>query len=154
MIHRRPGSIPSAPYTFVATYEFIDQEAADLAANAPLGERAMAWQEQDADGNRQGLTIAEFGELGGPGFGGCPAGPADQAAPAGTAAPSGRADSPNRARERVVERATWTTRPCSATIGTAKRATHDGSTPASRATSLMERPARRRAWTSRTLSAL
>jgi hypothetical protein len=74
------------PDTFVATYEFIDPAAADLAANAELGERAMAWQEQDADGNRQGLTIAEFGELGGPGFGGCPAGPNDQAAPAGTAA--------------------------------------------------------------------
>jgi Fibronectin type III domain len=72
--------------TFVATYQFDTQAAADAAANAPLGERAMTWQEQDADGNRQGLTIAEFGELGGPGFGGCPAGPADQAAPAGTAA--------------------------------------------------------------------
>ena len=40
----------------------------------------MAWQEQDADGNRQGITIAEFGGLGGPGFGSCPS-PADQAAP-------------------------------------------------------------------------
>src|SRR6185436_8435894 len=49
-----------------------------------LGERAMSWQEEDADGNRQGLTIAEFGEGGGPGMGGCPAGPADQASPAGT----------------------------------------------------------------------
>jgi hypothetical protein len=74
------------PDTFVATYEFDDQASADAAANAPLGERAMTWQEEDADGNRQGLTIAEFGELGGPGFGGCPAGPGDQAAPAGTAA--------------------------------------------------------------------
>jgi hypothetical protein len=44
----------------------------------------MSWQEEDADGNRQGLTIAEFGEGGGPGMGGCPAGPADQASPAGT----------------------------------------------------------------------
>ena len=41
----------------------------------------MAWQEEDADGNRQGLTIAEFGEAGGPGMGGCPAGPADAGAP-------------------------------------------------------------------------
>ncbi len=39
----------------------------------------MAWQEEDADANRQGLTIAEYGELGGPGMGGCPAGPADVA---------------------------------------------------------------------------
>ena len=41
----------------------------------------MAWQEEDGDGNRQGLTIAEFGEPGGPGMGGCPAGPGDAGAP-------------------------------------------------------------------------
>jgi Fibronectin type III domain len=41
----------------------------------------MAWQEEDADANRQGLTIAEYKELGGPGMGGCPAGPGDVAAP-------------------------------------------------------------------------
>ena len=41
----------------------------------------MSWELQDADGNRQGLTIAELGELGGPGMGGCPAGPADAVAP-------------------------------------------------------------------------
>jgi hypothetical protein len=78
--------------TFLATYVFenadpaIAQDAATAAANSDLGERAMAWQVQDNAGNRQGITIAEFGELGGPGFGGCPAGPADQAAPAGTGA--------------------------------------------------------------------
>jgi hypothetical protein len=60
--------------TFTATYIFDEPAAAELAANAG-GARAMAWQEQDADGNRQGLTIAEFGELGGPGMGGCPNGP-------------------------------------------------------------------------------
>ena len=73
------------PGHFVATYQFDTQEAADTTAASGLGERAMNWQIQDADGNRQGLTIAEFGELGGPGFGGCPAGPADQSAPAGSA---------------------------------------------------------------------
>ena len=73
------------PGHFVATYQFDTQAAADTTAAADLGERAMNWQVQDADGNRQGLTIAEFGEVGGPGFGGCPAGPADQSAPAGTA---------------------------------------------------------------------
>src|SRR4051812_42061333 len=52
--------------TFVATYEFTDLDAATEAAHSDLGERAMAWQEQDADANRQGLTIAEFGEAGGP----------------------------------------------------------------------------------------
>jgi Fibronectin type III domain len=74
-----------SPGHFVATYEFDTLEAADTTAAADLGERAMNWQVQDPDGNRQGLTIAEFGEVGGPGFGGCPAGPADQSAPAGTA---------------------------------------------------------------------
>jgi hypothetical protein len=70
---------------FKATYVFDTQQAADVAAAADLGERAMNWEVQDADGNRQGLTIAEFGEAGGPGMGGCPAGPADQTAPAGSA---------------------------------------------------------------------
>lgn len=74
----------TANRTFVATYVFDEQAAADTAAAADLGERAMSWQVEDADGNRQGLTIAEFGEPGGPGFGGCPAGPADQGAPAGS----------------------------------------------------------------------
>ncbi|WP_248762367.1 fibronectin type III domain-containing protein [Pseudarthrobacter sp. SSS035] len=62
------------PNTFTATYVFDETAAAELAANAG-GARAMAWQEQDVDGNRQGLTIAEYGELGGPGMGGCPNGP-------------------------------------------------------------------------------
>ena len=35
----------------------------------------MAWEAEDADANRQGLTIAEYGEPGGPGMGGCPNGP-------------------------------------------------------------------------------
>ncbi len=67
--------------TFTATYVFQDPANATLAANAPLGERAMSWQEEDADGNRQGLTIAEYGEAGGPGMGGCPAGPGDLGTP-------------------------------------------------------------------------
>ncbi len=70
---------------FVATYVFDDPATAEIAAAADLGERAMNWQVQDPDGNRQGLTIAEFGEAGGPGMGGCPQGPGNQAAPAGTA---------------------------------------------------------------------
>ncbi len=60
--------------TFTATYVFDELASAELAADAG-GARSMAWQEQDADGNRQGLTIAEFGEPGGPGMGGCPNGP-------------------------------------------------------------------------------
>jgi hypothetical protein len=70
--------------TFTATYQFDDPAVADIASKATLGERAMSWQIEDPDGNRQGLTIAEFGEAGGPGMGGCPAGPADQASPAGS----------------------------------------------------------------------
>jgi hypothetical protein len=66
--------------SFTATYVFDDPAVARIAAAAG-GERAMAWQLEDADANRQGLTIAEHGELGGPGMGGCPAGPGDQAAP-------------------------------------------------------------------------
>ena len=60
--------------TFTATYVF---ETADVAAiaDAAGGERAMTWELTDADANRQGLTIAEFGEPGGPGMGGCPNGP-------------------------------------------------------------------------------
>ena len=46
--------------------------------------RAMSWQNLDANANRQGVTIAEFGELGGPGFGGCPA----AAAQTGPASPT------------------------------------------------------------------
>jgi hypothetical protein len=67
--------------TFLATYTFVDPATAAIAASADLGERSMAWQVEDADANRQGLTIAEYGEAGGPGMGGCPAGPGDQAAP-------------------------------------------------------------------------
>ena len=34
--------------------------------------RAMAWLNTNANGDRFGLTISEFGEVGGPGMGGCP----------------------------------------------------------------------------------
>ena len=81
-----PGPLATAPLggyasgltvtgsTFTATYEFDDAAIAAQVANGG-GERLMPWQVQDADANRQGLTIAEFGELGGPGMGGCPNGP-------------------------------------------------------------------------------
>lgn len=69
--------------TYTATYDFGAEgaEVAKLAATGG-GERIMSWQVEDGDGNRQGLTIAESGEPGGPGMGGCPAGPTDQGAPA------------------------------------------------------------------------
>lgn len=70
---------------FTATYWFPEGEdspgqIATLAKNG--GARIMAWQEEDLDANRQGLTISEFGEPGGPGFGGCPNGPAQSGPPA------------------------------------------------------------------------
>jgi hypothetical protein len=75
------SSLEFAGNTFTATYVFDSADVAAIAARSG-GERAMTWEVEDGDGNRQGLTIAEHGELGGPGMGGCPAGPADQAPPA------------------------------------------------------------------------
>jgi hypothetical protein len=98
-----PGPLAAAPKggyrsslefsgnTFTATYVFDDPKAAEITAKTGV-ERMMSWQVEDAAANRQGLTISEFGELGGPGFGGCPAGPADQPAPAGSFATVRSAD--------------------------------------------------------------
>jgi len=70
--------------SFVATYIFDDLESATIAANAGLGERAMAWEFTDPAANRQGMTIAENGEPGGPGMGGCPNGPLQSGPPGPT----------------------------------------------------------------------
>jgi hypothetical protein len=70
-----------ADHTFTATYLFDDPAVAKIAANAGLGERLMSWELTDADANRQGMTIAEFGEPGGPGLGGCPNGPLQSGPP-------------------------------------------------------------------------
>jgi len=74
-------AVDQATGTFTATYVFDDPAVAQIAASGG-GERAMAWQEEDAEANRQGLTISEYKEVGGPGMGGCPAGPGDSSAPA------------------------------------------------------------------------
>ncbi|HEY0345054.1 MAG TPA: fibronectin type III domain-containing protein [Solirubrobacteraceae bacterium] len=75
----------AATNSFTATYIFNDPAVAQVVASGG-GERLLTWQETDAAGNRQGVTIAELGEPGGPGMGGCPASPGDQAAPSpGTA---------------------------------------------------------------------
>ncbi len=68
--------------TFLATYIFQNAATAAIVANASLGERMMSWEVVDGAGNRQGITIGEFGEAGGPGVGGCPNGPL-QSGPAG-----------------------------------------------------------------------
>lgn len=60
--------------TVTATYVFNDAALARTAATGG-GARLMSWQVTDAAANRQGLTISEFGEPGGPGMGGCPNGP-------------------------------------------------------------------------------
>ncbi len=70
--------------TFLATYNFVNESDATIAANAGLGERAMAWELTDPAGNRQGMTIAENGEPGGPGMGGCPNGPLQSGPPGPT----------------------------------------------------------------------
>ncbi len=99
----RPGPYTStltAPTstTFRATYHFVTDgdttaaeatEMRDLAAEGQM--RALSWQVTDGAGNRQGLTISEFGEQGGPGMGGCPLGPSAAApnAPTGVTATAG-----------------------------------------------------------------
>lgn len=77
------SDLVAADGTFRATYVF-DSAATASTADVAEFERAMSWQVEDAAGNRQGLTIAELGEQGGPGMGGCPAGPGDQVAGPGT----------------------------------------------------------------------
>ncbi|HEY5423276.1 MAG TPA: fibronectin type III domain-containing protein [Ilumatobacteraceae bacterium] len=77
-------SIDPAAHTFLATYIFDDVDSATIAANAGLGERAMAWEFTDPAANRQGMTIAENGEPGGPGMGGCPNGPLQSGPPGPT----------------------------------------------------------------------
>lgn len=70
--------------TFTATYVFDDPTVADIVAHASLGPRLLSWEFVDAAANRQGVTIAEFGEPGGPGFGGCPNGPLQSGPPGPT----------------------------------------------------------------------
>ncbi len=83
--------IPAGGTTFTATYVFDDAAVAKTVADGG-GARLLTWQVTDAAGNRQGVTIAELGEVGGPGIGGCPAGPADLTPPAGTASVTRSAD--------------------------------------------------------------
>jgi len=73
--------------TFTATYRFNDDaatpahdEGAEMADIAAAGQaRVLSWVAENADGDRMGLTIDEFGEVGGPGMGGCPTGPETKA---------------------------------------------------------------------------
>jgi Fibronectin type III domain len=86
---------------FTATYVFSDPAVAQIAKDGG-GQRLLSWQLTDAAANRQGVTIAEAGELGGPGFGGCPAGPAQAGAPAAGSA------SVIRSTDKTSAKVTWT----------------------------------------------
>ncbi len=87
--------------TFTANYHFNDNTSTPLVNEgtqmrniAYAGQaRALSWQFADAAGNRQGLTISEYLEVGGPGFGGCPTGPETMApnAPSNVTATAGDA---------------------------------------------------------------
>ncbi|MEA2155792.1 MAG: large repetitive protein [Solirubrobacteraceae bacterium] len=57
---------------WTATYDGLD---ADQRAAAVAGQtRVLGWEQTNAAGDRLGISIYEVGEVGGPGFGGCPAG--------------------------------------------------------------------------------
>ena len=65
---------------FTATFIFETQQAATIAGSGE-GFAVSMWQETAANGARQGLTISEYGQVGGP-FGGlCPAGPQNLGSP-------------------------------------------------------------------------
>ena len=65
---------------FTATFIFETQEAATIAGSGEAMSLRM-WQQTAPDGSRQGLTISEYGEVGGP-FGGlCPPGPQNIGSP-------------------------------------------------------------------------
>jgi len=66
--------------TFKATFTFTTQQSADIAASGE-GMSLRMWQETAANGARQGLTISEYGEVGGPWSSVCPQGPQNLGSP-------------------------------------------------------------------------
>jgi hypothetical protein len=65
---------------FTATFIFGSQEAADIASSGE-GFSMRMWQETAPNGARQGLTISEYGEVGGPWSSVCPQGPQNLGSP-------------------------------------------------------------------------
>jgi Chitobiase/beta-hexosaminidase C-terminal domain len=65
-----PDNQDGAKWTAIYSGLTAAQRKAALAGQT----RVLAWQATDAAGERLGMTIHEVGELGGPGFGGCPQG--------------------------------------------------------------------------------
>jgi Chitobiase/beta-hexosaminidase C-terminal domain len=63
---------PSVAGGFIAVYDQYPDDIDDLIVNGQT--RVLTWQATNAAGDRLGITIHEVGEVGGPGFGGCPGG--------------------------------------------------------------------------------
>ena len=59
--------------TFTAVFSGLNAVERRLVVEGQT--RVMGWQQTTAAGDRLGMTIYEVGEVGGPGFGGCPPGP-------------------------------------------------------------------------------
>lgn len=66
--------------SFTATFAFDTQEAANIAGSGG-GYSVYLWQVTAPDGTLQGLTIAEYDEVGGPFSTTCPAGPSSMGSP-------------------------------------------------------------------------
>lgn len=80
---REPGyssSVQIDGTKFTATFTFDTQQAADIAASGE-GYRILMWMKTGLNGFRQGLTISEFGEIGGPYSTICPNSPNNVAIP-------------------------------------------------------------------------
>ena len=69
----------SQPLTFTAVFTGLNADESLLAVEGQT--RVMGWQQTTTAGDRLGMTIYEVGESGGPGLGGCPAGPNGVVAP-------------------------------------------------------------------------
>lgn len=63
---------PSVVGGFIAVYDQYPDAIDNLIVNGQT--RVLTWQDTNPAGDRLGITIHEVGEVGGPGFGGCPGG--------------------------------------------------------------------------------
>jgi large repetitive protein len=68
----RDNSPGAAPGAFIATHSGLTAVQREKAIAGQT--RVLGWQRTAANGDRLGITIFEAGEVGGPGFGGCPLG--------------------------------------------------------------------------------
>jgi large repetitive protein len=67
---RRDTSPGAGPGAFIATHQLDFPNQAQKALDGQT--RVLGWMKTAPNGDRQGITIWEEGEVGGPGFGGCP----------------------------------------------------------------------------------